>query len=73
MALGWQTAHHVRLDSGNVIDIVAHSSTRTYVIERKPEITNAKLYSAIGQVLCYRMEYDAAAIPTIAAYSSATN
>jgi hypothetical protein len=68
--LGWQIEHHVRLASGNIIDIVAYYEGVTYLIECKPELNKSKLYSAVGQVLCYRSEYDETAIPTIACYDT---
>jgi hypothetical protein len=67
-ATGWQTEHHLRLNSGSIIDIVAYSATQTYVIECKPELATAKLYTAIGQVLCYRQEYNLHATPAIASF-----
>ena len=66
---GWQTQHHVRLQSGHIIDIVAVLDNITYVIECKPHLTNSKLYTAIGQVLCYVQEYNRNAVPTLATYS----
>jgi hypothetical protein len=67
---GWQTQHHVKLLSGSIIDIVAFSYEKQYVVECKPELNKSKLYAAIGQVLCYSQEYDAQAIPIIATYAS---
>jgi hypothetical protein len=71
--LGWDVEHHVRLASGGIIDIVAKFSNKTYVIECKPELTNGKLFTAIGQVLCYRLEHNPHAIPVIASYASEIN
>jgi hypothetical protein len=65
---GFQTQHHFKLKSGNIIDIVAYSERELLVIECKPNLTKSKLYSAIGQVLCYKNEYDCRAIPAIACY-----
>jgi hypothetical protein len=69
--LGWQIEHHVSLPSGSIIDIIAKSQATTYVIECKPRLHNNNLYQAIGQVLCYRYEFDVQSIPAIASYSSA--
>lgn len=57
---GWSVHHHVTLPSGNMIDIVASREDKTYLIECKPQLTRERLYSAIGQVLCYRAEYGSA-------------
>jgi len=69
----WQIQHHVRLPSGNIIDIVACYQDVIYVVECKPALIPSKLYGASGQVLCYRAEYDPDAIPVIACYSSVNN
>lgn len=67
-----QTQHHVRLLSGSIIDIVAYNQEFTWVIECKPELNTSHLYLAIGQVICYRYEYNLNAIPAIAAFKSKT-
>lgn len=69
----WQTQHHIRLPSGNIIDIVGCYQDTVYVIECKPALTTPKLYTAIGQVLCYRAEYNSQAIAVIACYASEKN
>lgn len=66
------THHHVRLASGNIIDIVAYTQEFTWVVECKPELNTSHLYLAIGQVMCYRYEYNLDAIPAIAAFKSKT-
>lgn len=67
---GWQTKHHVRLRSGHIIDIIAVRDNIRYVVECKPQLTNMKLYTAIGQALCYQAEFDPNAVPALATYSS---
>lgn len=65
---GWETQHHFKLPSGNIIDIVASSDGKVYVVECKPLLNKSRLYSAVGQVLCYRQEYNSKASPVIATY-----
>lgn len=69
-ARGWLVRHHVRLRSGNIVDLIAYSEDTTYIIECKPRLTRGKLYTAIGQVLCYCSEHVTEATPAIACYSS---
>lgn len=72
---GWIVEHHIRLPSGNIIDLIGQSTPEgnTYVIECKPELRRNKLYHAIGQVLCYCHEYGNQTIPAIASYRSETS
>jgi hypothetical protein len=72
-AQGWQTEHHVRLPSGNIIDIVTRFDGLPHVVECKPRLTRVDLYGGIGQVLCYRNEYDPKAIPVLATYLEHSN
>lgn len=67
---GFQTQHHVHLSSGNIADIIAWNENKKYIIECKPVLSKGKLYSAIGQVMCYCCEYEDEIFPAIAAYSS---
>jgi len=68
--MGLEIRHHVRLLSGNIIDIVAYAQNRIYIVECKPEINKANLYKAIGQLLCYRCEFNSQAFLALACYSS---
>jgi len=70
---GFITEHHVRLPSKNVIDLVGFHKNKVYIVECKPYLSNARLYSAIGQVLAYRTEYNPLAIASIACYASNKN
>jgi hypothetical protein len=62
---GWEVEHHVGLESGGVIDIVARSNMETLVVECKPKLIKSHLYTAIGQVLCYSTEYSPLSKPAI--------
>ena len=69
---GWQVRHHVRLRSGHVIDIVGYHVDKVYIVECKPNLKKS-LYTTIGQVLCYRAEFNESGIPVIACYSTKKN
>jgi hypothetical protein len=65
-----KTHHHVAFPSGAIIDILAWSEDKTLIVECKPELSRQKLYTAIGQVLCYCKEYNSPCVPVIATYES---
>jgi hypothetical protein len=68
---GWSVSHHVRLSSGHIVDIVAIASEhRMYIVECKPNLSKSHLYAAIGQVLCYKAEYNFPVTPAIATFSN---
>jgi hypothetical protein len=67
---GFEIRHHVRLNSQSVIDLVAVTIDTMYIIECKPNLAKGNLFTAIGQVLCYRNEYSVNATPAIASYSN---
>jgi Holliday junction resolvase-like predicted endonuclease len=69
----WNVEQHVRLPSGNIIDIVAKQGERTLVVECKPRLAQGKFYSALGQVLSYCAEYPYQAEPAIACYKNEKN
>jgi hypothetical protein len=64
---GFAVQHHIQLESGGTVDVLAIAET-TYVIECKPTLSRAKLYSAIGQALCYALEMGNVVKPAIASY-----
>jgi hypothetical protein len=66
---GWEVEHHVRLPSGRIIDIVATQDDRTLAIECKPLLTGDRFYEAVGQAMCYAIEYHPYAYPAIATYN----
>lgn len=66
---GFSVQQYVRLNSGRVIDIVAKQNELLFIVECKPRLSGAKLYTAIGQVLCYRAEYQPSAVPNIATHA----
>jgi hypothetical protein len=66
--------HHVKLPSGNIIDIVARNSSKEiHIIECKPNLRKGNLYTAVGQALCYCAEYALDSTPAIACYYSKKN
>lgn len=70
---GWRIKHHARLPSGVIVDLVGYLDDDMYIIECKNDLTKTKLYTAIGQVLCYCeevIEYAFLPKPAIACYSS---
>jgi hypothetical protein len=67
---GWQTRHHINLQSGRTVDIIAYNEARTLVIECKPNLLGQRLFTAIGQVLCYTVEYGGNSYPALATSAS---
>jgi hypothetical protein len=71
---GWGTSHHVKLALGSQIDILATLRDGVvhgiFIIECKPQIRRRNFHAAVGQILCYWVEYGERAIPVIATYSS---
>jgi hypothetical protein len=57
---GFSLEHHFALPSGNIIDFVGRSNHNKIIVECKTSLTRTKTYSAVGQILCYCAEYEAA-------------
>lgn len=62
----YDVRHHVHLPSGKIIDIVAQDQEITLIVECKPTLSGQRLYTAIGQAICYAGEYGYDSIPVIA-------
>ncbi len=58
-AQGFSVAQHVRLPSKRVLDLVATRGDEIHLIECKVKLASAHFFQAVGQILCYAMEYDA--------------
>lgn len=70
---GWITYHHYRLPSGREIDFLANKNSQTLIIECKRSLAKGEFFRAVGQVLCYQVEYGHGAIPVIAAPTTSLN
>lgn len=66
---GYAVQHHHQLESGAIVDLLAVAET-TYVVECKPVLSRTKLYSAIGQSLCYAFEQGPGVGAAIASYET---
>jgi len=69
-SFGWHTEHHITLPSGSQIDVVATNDQTTILVECKPHLSRGNFFTAVGQVMCYRTEFDNNAIPVIATSTS---
>lgn len=67
---GLDVKQHVRLPSGVILDIVAAMPDYRFkmIVECKSELSKATFYGAIGQLMCYRNEYDPRATIAIASF-----
>jgi len=65
----WKTEHHVSLPSGHVIDWVASNESHILAVECKPRLTGQHFFLALGQAICYAIEYGQNVYPAIATYS----
>ncbi len=63
---GWATNYPITLSSGKIIDIIAQRNEEILIIECKRGLYGSELFKAIGQVLCYTVEYGQSAKPVIA-------
>lgn len=70
---GWITRHHYLLPSGREIDFLANKNSQTLIVECKRSLAKGEFFRAVGQVLCYQLEYGDGAIPVIATPASSLN
>lgn len=64
----WTIQHHLELASGKIVDILAQRHSEFLVIECKRNLRGHDTFTAIGQVLCYCVEFGQRAKPVIATY-----
>lgn len=69
-SFGWHTERHVALPSGSEIDVVATKDQTSFVVECKPHLSRGNFFTAVGQIMCYRTEFDHHTIPVIATSTS---
>lgn len=66
---GWTVSRHVDLPSGKTIDMIVQRGQEILIVECKRDVRGSRVFSAIGQVLCYVAEYGGITKPAIACFS----